>query len=334
MDADAEKYIQSEVDLSRLRVMFLANSGSLSDSARNKLIEIELTFQSIDFSKLNIKSISDAKSAISTFRSSRSEFSSIYIHNKEEMVERFFKFLDTKISLDLSAENIKEIKNKIRIMAIASAFKNILDYAKTRLSCNQELSELIVSLLTDNKNEIFSIYNDELSRITEEYFVRFNKKIKVNLLQNIIEESDSGDFLIKKINFYGKNAIGIIFPSDIQSRETMWIVYKKISAYGIDISELFSNNVRTLIDEDKTKRALILKDISELGESNRILSKYHYLMSQVFRASLSSRDLLTQKIDLENSRILTPSSRTEDENIKKSYEEFFDMAKKIINDTK
>jgi hypothetical protein len=57
-------------------------------------------------------------------------------------------------------------------------------------------------------------------------------------------------------------------------------------------------------------------------------------MSQVFRTSLSKRDVLTQKIDLENSILLTPSSRTEDENIKKSYEEFFDMAKKIINDIK
>jgi hypothetical protein len=334
MDDDAEKYIQSEIDLSRLRVMFLAKSNSLSDSARNRLIEIELTFQSIDFSKLKIKTISDAKSAVSTFRASRSEFSSIYIHNKEDMVDRFIKFLDGKINLNHISGDIKEVKSKMRIIAIASALKNILNYAKTKLNGIVELSDLIISLLTDNRNEIFSLYNKEVSELTQEYFLRFNKKVKINLLQNIIEESSSGDFFIKKINFYGKNAIGIIFPSDIQNRETMWLVHKKISVYGIDVSELFSNNIRTIVDEDINKSALILKDVSELGENNRLLSKYHYLMSQVFRTSLSKRDVLTQKIDLENSVLLTPSSRTEDENIKKSYEEFFDMAKKIINDIK
>ncbi len=66
------------------------------------------------------------------------------------------------------------------------------------------------------------------------------KQPKLSPLTNLVREHEQEKELqIENIVFYGKNRLGIILPKDEASRETLWVLYKKISIFNNDLSNIF-----------------------------------------------------------------------------------------------
>jgi hypothetical protein len=336
MNCDAKQYIESELELSRLRMLSLLNSKSLSDTTKKRLVDIEVSLQDLNFSSLKIVTLSDAMTAIRLFRSSRKNFSQLYIMDEENFLNKINLFIDKHSQIPSEKLKISKVKSLLKTVAIAKSTKDILNHIKLNVEDKLILNKIVVDFITSSKNEVFSIYNDNLKIASELFIEKSKKDLKINYLKDLVKEqkNSGGDFLVEKINFYGKNGWGIILPTKNCGRETLWAPYTKISIFGNDLSNLFKSDVKNTIKNGEYFKTLVLKDIDTLKDNNNLLSKYYFLMSLIFQNSLSKRDQVKISIDMEESKILIPSSRTEDEGLRNSMTEFFNLAKTNLESKK
>ncbi len=332
MNIEVRKYIDSELELSKLRLLSLEESNTLSDIAKKRLIDIELEFQSLNFDNLNVNTLSDAMTAIRLYRTSRKNFSNIYINKSKNIVSSFESFLDKETSLDIKDKKSIELKYHIRRVAIAMCIKDVFLALRSKIDDDVVAIEMIYDLISDSKNSIFSLYNDSLDLLVGILKKDYKKDIKIQPLTSLFSDSncDEKQLSLREVSFYGKNTVGIILPEKSCGRETLWVAYKKIKLFDNDITELFNNDVSNIFLDGEYHKAILFKNKNLIQDSRSLLSKYYFIMSLFFQNALSKREIKSIKIDSEGSKILIPSSRTEDQALKIVSNDFFSDAIKIL----
>lgn len=346
MRQDVKKYIDSELEVSRLRIESLQKSGSLSEAAISRLIEIERFFQAIDFEALSFSSISEAMTAVRLFRSSKKDFTKLYL-DKAESVE--FEILESILEYKQSImQNLLDedsscvsTKNKIRKLILLESSLKLFKALKEKLSLLKEeasVNKIFLEFMDHYQNEIFGFYNESLKEVLSHLSSQGKQIYKINGLSDIISSchSTSFDFKFQKIISHGKITRGIVLPVRHLGRETSWVCFKKIVISGIDFSEIFSYTLKNVTYEGKYYKAMILRDKKELLEDSELLSKYQILSNLFYQNALDEKK--TQSIglslDLDKSKILIPASRTDDDSLRESWHTFLVDFKQIINGVK
>lgn len=328
MNKEAAQYIETELDLSRLRLSSLAESITLSEAARKRLMDIETDLQSLDFSSLDIETKKDAESAIRLFRSSRKNFSSVYSGKSHRTLNKFYDFISKESTIYKESIKSSDFKLKLKRIIIARSILKILNELNQR-NIDKEIQLDIISLLLDNDtSKIFSLYNDSLSDVLSELREKKIKEPKISPLINLVREhGQEKEFNVENLLFYGKNRLGIMLPKDEANRETLWVAYKKISIFGNDLSNIFEDNASNVNINGSYQKAILLKNKDEILK-NKDVSKYYFLLSLFFQNSLSNRHKATVILDNKNSSILITKSRTDDQTLKKIINDFIVDAKK------
>jgi hypothetical protein len=347
MRQDVKKYIDSEVEVSKLRVESLLNSSNLSDVAINRLIDIERYFQDIDFDSLNISSVSDAMTAVRLFRSSKKDFIKLYLENSEstefqvlEAILKYRKSLFQNISVE-GEKSCVTVKDKIRRLVLVESSLKLFQAIDSKLKILGEVSssnKIFSEFTTHYPNEIFGFYDESVNEILTELTRQKKPIYKIKNLTNIIASNPEQDFhfSFQKIISHGKMTKGIVLPIKHLGRETSWVCFKKIIISGIDFSEIFSYTLKNVFYEGKYYKAIILKDKKEISEDSDLLSKYN-ILSNLFYQNILDGNLTEKKgldIDIEKSKIYTPSSRTEDNSLRENWQNFLLDFKQIINGVK
>jgi hypothetical protein len=332
MNSEARKYLDTELDLSKLRLSSLEESKTLSDVAKKRLIDIEDEFQNLDFDSLNIDTLSDAMTAVRLYRSSRKNFSNLYINKAKDVVNSFESFLAKEITLNIENKKSVELKYNIRRAAIALCLNDIFIALRTKVKDDDVAIEMIYNLICESRESIFSLYNDSLNHFMVNLKKDFKKDIKIQPLTVLLSDSvyDDRYFNLREVPFYGKNTVGIILPTKSCGRETLWVVSKKIKLFNNDITELFNDDVSNVFLDGEYHKAILFKNKNNIQNSRVLLSKYYFVMSLFFQNTLSKRETKSIKIDPDGSKILVPSSRTEDQALKLISNDFFSDAINIL----
>lgn len=345
MIQDVKKYIDSEIEVSKLRVESLIKSNNLSEVAVSRLIELEKLFQSIDFESLKINTVSEAMTAVRLFRSSKKDFIKLYIENNDCSD---FKVLDSILSYrkkmldglmeekELSCIAAKDALKRFILVNSSLKLYRALDSKLKMLGIDDATDRMYINFINQHPNEIFGFYEDSRNEVIRDFASNRKLKYKINGLTDIISLNPNASFSFQKIISHGKVSKGIVLPVRHLGRETTWVCFKKIIINEIDFSEIFSYSLKNVLHEGKYYKAIILRDKREIMEEESLLSQYHVLSSLFYQNALDN--LSSQKsgisIDLQKSKIYMPSSRTEDDSLRENWQNFLLDLKQIINGVK
>lgn len=345
MIQDVKKYIDSEIEVSKLRVESLKKSNNLSEVTISRLIELEKFFQGIDFESLKINTVSDAMTAVRLFRSSKKDFIKLYL-KKNDYSD--FKVLDSILNyrkrlLDelieekgLSCIATKDALKRFILVNSSLKLYKALDSKLKILEIDKSTDQVYIDFINQHPNEIFGFYEDSRAEVMDEVTSQKKLKYKINGLVDIISLYPNSSFSFQKIISHGKVSRGIVLPIRHLGRETAWVCFKKIIINEIDFSEIFSYSLKNVLHEGKYYKAIILRDKREIAEEESLLSQYHTLSNLFYQNALSN--LSSQKsgisIDLQKSKIYMPSSRTEDDSLRENWQNFLLDFKQIINGVK
>ena len=345
MIQDVKKYIDSEFEVSKLRVESLTKSNNLSEVTVGRLVELEKFFQSIDFESLKINTVSDAMTAVRLFRSSKKDFIKLYLKKNDysdfkvfdsilNYRERLFDGLMEEKGLSCIAT--KDALKRFILANSSLKLYKALDSKLKMLKVDDSTDRMYIEFINQHPNEIFGFYEDSRSEVIEELTSHKKLKYKINGLTDIISLNPNASFSFQKIISHGKVSKGIVLPIRHLGRETTWVCFKKIIINEIDFSEIFSYSLKNVLHEGRYYKAIILRDKKEIIEEESLLSQYHALSNLFYQNALDN--LSSQKsgisIDLQKSKIYIPSSRTEDDSLRENWQNFLLDFKQIINGVK
>lgn len=320
MNEEAAEYIKKELEISRLRIESLSESTNLSEIARNRLLNIENDFQILNFESLAIKDLSDAMTAIRLFRSSRKDFYLIYKKDKT-FLQRFKDYAQSTLSQEIPDKKGPEIKRLLKKRSIVFSALQIFEILESKLQKENLTAEdsIFTNFIKTYPNEFFVFYNQSLK---ETFSGKIQKDLKINYLINIVEDQKniSQTLFFQKFISHGKDTKGILLPIAHQGRETSWLCHKKIIINNVDFSDIFAYSLKNINQNGKYFKAIILKDIQELEKDKALSWKYSLLLNFLYQNSLSKKDTRVVNLDMEKSSILVPSSRTEDDLLKESWQ--------------
>ena len=349
MTPEAEKYLRTEREISSFRAESLRKMLSNNEPSTRRLLEIEDDFLKIQFEKIS-STLPELLSAIKIFRDSRGAFYSMYPEIKRMEVpenisynplEDCLPLISEQVSIlsDGYSESILDFRSKGRTLTILLSLYSYIKLTNQEVknrNLNIDYKELLYEVSAKYSQDIFSLYNGVIEdpdttglNLTKE---AKNMVLAVKPLQNILEELISeADFLeIKEKNVKGKNILGFFIPIKHIGREIMQPYHLHLfDEDGFNVSKLFKMQPKNILHlNDKYYKFIHILCLDEIKNNLILLDKYHLLMNK-----LSSKDKI--KIDPKKSLIMIPSSRTEDEGIRDSFESvaciFSNILKKISN---
>jgi hypothetical protein len=238
--SDIARYIQTEKDLSRFKIMTLERLKDISPS-KKRIIEIEKEFLSLPLEKWGFEDMADVASAISIYRSSRSLFYKTYNMQKPNDIstDEIKNIVNSKISFikekqqaflfnmvdEMNLVQNEELFSQLAITTARMGRKNLLDTLSELEAMNlDELNAIEPIILSKDRARkqatLFSIglyLSEELSIINSYNTKSRNDLINIsNYIDGVIERvnknifkyyNDALDVLpIKFNNSMGKNA--------------------------------------------------------------------------------------------------------------------------------
>lgn len=324
------KYLATEREISSFKIESLKRLGDNSPSTK-RLLAIEEEFISIPFETMAF-TISDLLSAIDMFRNSRTLFYNTYsIERKTKEIKEIDEFNLLKEITSVLTKNIasrqlthdtkeeiplKIIRSEGRILVILLCilkyFKKSIDHLM-RLGVTLDQRDIIVEMINKYYQDIFIFYNDIIDSSNDFGFLSDQQRRIISKTKKLyIQKFDNSvDNLILSRKTKGQNILGCFLPVKHVGRETAKPYYLKIIVNEADVSKLFSQNIKVLIPPSKDEYYKFIQLVSpeEIASNLILLERYEDLLSSI-----------PAMIDISRSFALIPSSRTEDDGIKESFE--------------
>jgi hypothetical protein len=347
MDQDSLKYLKTEREISRFKIEHLKKISHRGDASTRRLLAIEEEFVTIPFEKIT-SNLSDLLSAIKIFRDSRNAFYDLYPADNTssptfskaiDHVSNEIKDIIKKINLEVSNLKIKNARDKARVLIILISIFLYLEKSKEEISAkNININELdlLKEMMSRYSLDIFSFYNEIIKEASSYSFLSENSKSIISEIRPLVNFSkdDGPSFLnITPQKIRGKLIFGFYLNSKHSGRETLRPYYMRLyDEDGMNISKIFSSNPKIIPINGEYYKFIYLNGPEEFNDNIILLERFESLMKKIFHLKLSGKNNL--KINTEESIILVPSSRTEDEGLKSALIEssaiFSNILKSII----
>lgn len=335
MEQEAIEYLRTEREISAFRAESLRKLLSARGEASTKrLLAIEEEFGEIPFESIS-DDISSLLSAIKIFRSSRTAFYKMYDlrHLSSAQSGKILLTLrdSLKAEISLMAERLQDLgaKSARHVARVLVILISILDYVNKSISRIEALdvsidyNDLLVEIGRKYELDIFSMFNAIIVSGGGDWLSTRAQGIirSVRPLENLASSSSGDEFyLVNSEKIRGRNVFGFFIPSKHTGREILRPYHLSVFDHeGFDLSRLFDLDAKSVMFglTGEYYKFVPVISLTKIKDDLVMLDRYDNFIRRIFDSKLGGgRGGI--RIDTENSEILVPASRTEDEGLKEA----------------